>query len=534
MATSPDATAKQLDRLLARLAAAQKAYASQISRSVDATAQSPYAGTLVELCEDSMAPGGVSCTSAKGMCGAPTITFNEYEAGVSGGAAQGTQASLYDALNTCAADTDCATFAGRSDGPYTLSGDGARLLTGANLDHSAQPTAKGVRAFVKSGMIPVPASLAPVSSREMGVPTKTEYVKVVGTRVLDDSQMQSQLAGRTVAGSPPSVSAETTGGLDAQTVRGLLSAASGGPPGTSVAVGPEGGWLLSPAALLPSPGWTAYVRKDVYANLRRLDGEKASTQPCAADHGSKQACCGQPGAQVADAYVCPAEAPTCSEYVYGHKWGHCVPSPPDTVTSWKAGADSNLMKKACPVTCEAPCGHYYYVTAKGVVRPVPAALGTCGHKPVRVKTGKHAFLAQRGLSLGPAISAASDCAIDPLDQKGKADVDAALAAVNALGAQISQRVKALRLQEATAFKQVGVTQGKYKRAIRQYERMEKRLGTATGRAGVARQMSADYLALSRSTSMRTGALVVGLVVVASGIVWLANRPVAPKISRPLY
>jgi hypothetical protein len=346
--------------------------------------------------------------------------------------------------------------------------------------------------------------------------------------------MQSQLANKTIAASAPSVSAETAAGLDAQTVRGLLSAASGGPPGTSLTVGPKGGWLLSPAALLPSPGWTAYVRKDVYANLRRLDEGKASAQPCAADHGTKQPCCGQPGTQVADAYVCPAEAPTCSEYVYGHKWGHCVPDPPDTVTSWKAGIDSNLMKEACPVTCEAPCGHYYYITAKGVVRPVPAALGTCGHKPVRVRTGKHAFLAQRGLSLGPAISTASDCAIDPLDQKGKADVEAALAAVEALGAQISQQVKTLKLQEVTASKQVGTTQGKYKRAIKRYEHMEERIGAATGRSGVARQMATDYLALSRSTSARTSALIVGLAVVTGGIIWLASRPSAPKISRPLY
>lgn len=533
MAAGPDATAKQLDQLLARLTAAQKAYAAQIARSVDATAQSPYAGTLVELCEDT-SELGLPCQTLKGLCGAPTIVFNEYDAGVSSGATQGTQATLYDALNTCAADKNCASFAGGPDGPYTLSGNTARLLTGANLEHSAQPTAKGMRAFVKGGMVPVPSSLAPVSSREMGVPTKTEFVKIAGTRVLDAAQMESQQASKTVTVSPPSVRAETVAGLDAQTVRGLLSAASGGPAGTSVSVGPEGGWLLSPAALVPSPGWTAYVRKDVYPNLRRLGGGTAATQPCAADHGTNQACCGQPGSEVSAAYVCPAEAPKCSEYVYGHKWGHCVPNPPKTVVSWKESLNSSELGKACPVTCGAPCGHYYYVTAKGIVRPVPSALGTCGHEPTRVRASKFAFLSQRGLTLGPPISAASDCAIDPADQSGKADVEAALAAVMALGAEISQRVKTLKRQEASASLQVGKTHRRYDRAIHQYEDMEKRVGIATGRSGVARQMAVDYLARAESTAGRTGALLVGLAVVTGGLVWLARQPSAPKISRPLY
>lgn len=47
--------------------------------------------------------------------------------------------------------------------------------------------------------------------------------------------------------------------------------------------------------------------------------------PCAANHGSSTACCGQKGT-VTPQYQCPSSLPTCVDYVYDHHFGHCVAS----------------------------------------------------------------------------------------------------------------------------------------------------------------------------------------------------------------
>ena len=510
-----EAVAAELDRRLAALSAAQRAYSLEISRSIDSVAHNPYYGTVVELCEDGVAPWGKACSVSRGMCDAPTAAFDLYNAGVSGGHVLGTQDSLGDALNACAADSACAAFANTPTGSYTLSGDAARLLTGATLEHTP---AAGTQAYVKNSMVPS-GSLESVSTTRLGIPVKVEYVKLNNTRLLTSAQEAAGAAASTTA---PSLTVPT-GSLDTATVNMLLASATNG---RSVTTGPSGngggaGWVMTPVASVAATGWTSYVAKASYDGLKRMGLDAALTQQCVAHHGTTQACCGQPGLAEDPRYVCPASAPTCASYVYGSQWGHCVENPPQTVVGWRATPSADTMRKACPVTCDAPCGNYYFVTPKGVVRPIAAGLGPCGKEPTRIHIDKHQFLAQNSFQLGPPITSVSDCEVDPLDQPGRAAVAHAMAAVLALGRQIEERSASLRRQESATSAHIGSAVRRRREAVREYQRMERQVHAITTRSAVARQMSADYLERAVSTSTWTNVLLAATAAVTVGAAAIA-------------
>ena len=68
-----------------------------------------------------------------------------------------------------------------------------------------------------------------------------------------------------------------------------------------------------------------YVKKNKYVapktNLA-LDLEIE----CGADYEKNTPCCGQSGTTVDPKYICPAEKPICTDYIFGSKWGKCVSS----------------------------------------------------------------------------------------------------------------------------------------------------------------------------------------------------------------
>jgi len=143
----------------------------------------------------------------------------------------------------------------------------------------------------------------------------------------------------------------------------------------------------------------------------------AAGQPCAANHGSATACCGQPG-NVTEQYQCPAATPTCVDYVYFKHWGHCeaqgvngLPNPasvlrpgaemvfPQSTSPWTeprcavASANesavamtqpcwTNLVHKACGQSVRgAPTGGKGYVEAVGpefITAPGEWAISTDG------------------------------------------------------------------------------------------------------------------------------------------------------------
>jgi hypothetical protein len=61
--------------------------------------------------------------------------------------------------------------------------------------------------------------------------------------------------------------------------------------------------------------------------------------PCAANHGTNVACCGQPG-NVTTQYQCPSSLPTCVQYVYNQHWGHCTASGTEVTASSVDPADA--------------------------------------------------------------------------------------------------------------------------------------------------------------------------------------------------
>jgi len=509
-----EATGAELNRRLAALSAAQQAYTREVSLSMDSITHNPYYGTVVELCEDGVAPWGKACFLSRGMCDAPTATFDLYNAGLSAGHALGTQDSLGAALNACAADATCAAFANTQTGSYTLSGDAARLLTGANLEHAP---AAGTQAYVKNSMVPSD-SLKSVSTTRLGIPVQMEYVKLTDTRLLTSAQ---EAAGAAAPNPTPSL-AVPTGSLSAETVNMLLASATNG---RSVTTGPSGkggaGWVMTPVASVAATGWTSYVAKASYDGLKRMGLDAALKQQCVAHYGTTQACCGQPGLADDPRYVCPASAPTCASYVYGSQWGHCVEDPPQTVVGWRATPSADTMRKACPVTCNAPCGNYYFVTPKGVVRPIAAGLGPCGKTPTRIHVDKHQFLAQNSFQLGPPVTAVSDCEVDPLEQPGRAAVTQAMAAVLALGTRIEERSASLRRQETATSVDIGSSGRRRQKAIIEYQRMERQVRAVARRSAVASQMSTDYLERAVSVSswanvlLAATAVAIGSVVVAA-------------------
>jgi hypothetical protein len=51
---------------------------------------------------------------------------------------------------------------------------------------------------------------------------------------------------------------------------------------------------------------------------------EGSLRQCAAHHGAREPCCGQPGVNVVSKLVCPPETPVCHEYVANQHWGFCA------------------------------------------------------------------------------------------------------------------------------------------------------------------------------------------------------------------
>ena len=422
----------------------------------------------------------MSCGSKRSDCGAPTATFKEYAGQlVEPGKSIGDSVDLMQAYNTCSYDRSCAGFTGTGEsGPYKLVTSAASFTKEGAMPQS--------RAFVKNADITIPASSGAMSSKSLGIPTQVQYRKLEGVRGLDpDESAAYTAAGGGAAGAaavgkmPLQNPIVTSPGVPMPLgfVEKALSAANA-MRGASVIVGKtsknkSGASAIPIVSLLVAPGWETYVPENEFASIAKLGN---------------------------------------------------VPSG-EIISSWIPGADSEKMKERCPITCDVPCGDYYFVDADNTVRPIAKSLKTCGKPSTRIRQDMYQFLNDQGfkLDMGRPIQKVSDCEISLLGSAQKAKIENVMEELMGLGKQVRSRVLDLRTEGDRISKETGVKNNEYNLVAQAYQGLETKMGSVLQVGDTMRQMTADFKSRAISQESYHNLWMVLSVLVIALMVYMARK-----------
>ena len=493
----------KMNQLLSQLSKLQVQYSKQITNVLTEIPKNKYHGNVLELCHDQGVvhqlnwwetltkklefssanmvgdTETISCASKKGDCGAPSVTFQEYAGQLmQQGKSLGNAADLVEAYNLCAKESSCVGFSRKGQsGPYKL------VETGASF--SPEDTNPQTRAFVKNQSISIPADASSLSTKSLGVPIQIKYVRLDGIRGLTVSEHAAYIADLAnhhpeafipgVLQNPAVTSPEKPFPLTL--VEKVLEMANATRE-SAVIVGPtqkkqSGASLVAIVSLLPSEGWTTYVRQEQFASLAQMG-----------------------------------------------------PIPKGTpINSWVAGVDSVEMRKRCPITCDTECGEYYFVGADNVVRPIAKKLGTCGKKPIRIRQDMYQFISEQGFTLdtNTVIKTPDACAINLLGFKEKQEITNIITQLTSLGEQVDQRVAQLRKQGEGIERETGVKHNEYNKVATAYQKIHERMTKALKVSRTTEQMVRDFDERAISASNHYVLWLILVVVLVGVIVYVARK-----------